>query len=368
MATIWGPNIVTDGLITHLDAANGESFASAGTNPPKSESIAGTWTDQNSSQAYYTVIGDDDITLTSGTGWYGYFQSTVSTTGYYTVAFEHSSDNPGSGSYNFVIDNNGINDNTYNSAILATTTVQTFTKTVNITSTGTSQMFVRREDLGQGSSWTGNIKVRNFRFYKSDSAGNSLEWYDLCGLQDVDYFNGDPTHDPNTASGVFDLDGTGDNFVLSNQTAHVTAKTWGIWLKFGSIPASNTFDSIFSKTANWNVATGISLQMIYGLLRWSWGENWGGSAYVSLSTLSTGTWYYVVGTSSGSVTSLYINGDLKDTGAPAVTPSDTSPLYIGTGSGGTMTGSISRFEIYSNELTSAQVLQNYNAHKGRFGL
>ena len=361
MATIWGPNIVTDELSLYLDAANGESYAPAGTIPPKSESIAGSWDDYGSNQANYTVVGDDGVIIT-GNGWVGRFISQIpGGGGYFTVAFEYQS----SSTATFLIDNDGSNNNIFNqSGIVATTTKQIFTKTANCTVGGAEdRMYINK------SSGSGSLIITNYRFYKSDSAGNSLDWYDLCGLQNViSPFNGDPTYDPNTASGVFDLDGTGDNFVLSNQTAHITAKTWGIWLKFGSIPASNTFDSIFSKTANWNVATGISLQMIYGLLRWSWGENWGGSAYVSLSTLSTGTWYYVVGTSSGSVTSLYINGDLKDTGAPVVTPSDGSPLYIGTGSGGTMTGSISRFEIYSIELTAAQVLQNFNAQKGRYGL
>ena len=41
MAGRYGPNTVTDNLVLHLDAANVESYAPAGTIPQKSESIAG---------------------------------------------------------------------------------------------------------------------------------------------------------------------------------------------------------------------------------------------------------------------------------------------------------------------------------------
>jgi hypothetical protein len=47
------------------------------------------------------------------------------------------------------------------------------------------------------------------------------------------------------------------------------------------------------------------------------------------------------------------------------------PLFIGARSGGSVAPSniqIANFQIYNRALTAAEILQNYNATKGRYGL
>jgi len=171
----------------------------------------------------------------------------------------------------------------------------------------------------------------------------------------------------------FDLDGTDGQVKVTHYSDLITAKTWILWFKLDSIPANDTMDSIFQHSDNWNNAGGISLQMIYGNFTWSWGTNWGGSCSIANSTLSTGVWYHFVGTSNGTTGSekvkMYLNGEIKDTGTAAQIPDDTpTHITIGNGNGGFTNGQIAAFQVYTAELTHAQIKDMYNSQRSRFGL
>ena len=194
MATIWGPNIVTDGLVLSLDAANVESYAPAGKIPPKSESIADAWSEYGSGSSHYTVVGDDGVIIkNTSTGWVGRFVSpdNVLETGYYTVAFEYQSDGA---SQQIHVNDDGASGDQYNGYATATTTKQVYTDTNNVTGTGdSSRMYIRL------TSSHANVTISNFRFYPSDSAGNSLKWHDLSGNGYVATLVNGPSH---SSSGI----------------------------------------------------------------------------------------------------------------------------------------------------------------------
>lgn len=175
----------------------------------------------------------------------------------------------------------------------------------------------------------------------------------------------------------FDFDGTDDKISVPHNSDFTAAKTWACWFNLDVIPISSTFDNLFSSTDNWNQAGGISMQFIYGSFTWSWGSSWGGACQIAHSTLSTGAWYHVVGTSDGTTgtdkVKMYLNGELKDTGTASQIPDDTNPnnaakIYIGSGNGGSMNGQIATFQVYTAELTHKQIKDTYNSQRSRFGL
>ena len=165
---------------------------------------------------------------------------------------------------------------------------------------------------------------------------------------------------------------SGDYAPVGHRAALNTAKTWEVWCKFDSIPASSTYDSIFQKSANWNNQGGILLQLIYGNLRFSYGGYWADLVITANSNLSTNTWYHIVGTGedtgSGILMKGYLNGVFKNslTRANAFVPTNTNVLTIGNGNGGPMDGQIGIFRAYEQILTADEILSNYNALKGRF--
>jgi|TARA_R110002051_G_C8709715_1_gene495425 hypothetical protein len=158
--------VVTDGLKFYLDVADYASY-------PGERSIATTWSDYASHQADYDVVGDDGVILLGTyTSWAGRFPFTVARTGKHTVMFDYWSDND---SVTWSIDNDGVNNNDYNTTLTANKKKQTFSKTVNLTSTGSSTMYMRPHATGS------KVYVSNFRFfydkkYTADFSAGTDTW------------------------------------------------------------------------------------------------------------------------------------------------------------------------------------------------
>ena len=81
-------------------------------------------------------------------------------------------------------------------------------------------------------------------------------------------------------------------------------------------------------------------------------------------------WYHIVGTSSGSTHTLYVNGVKGGTVSNSNTfYSSTDPYKVGYGNiHSSHIGNVSNCRIYNRGLSEAEVKQNYHAFKGRFGL
>jgi hypothetical protein len=78
-----------------------------------------------------------------------------------------------------------------------------------------------------------------------------------------------------------------------------------------------------------------------------------------------------VATKSSNVLYFYVNGVLYSTASNLNTTfSGNASVYIAQGHSGvnSLNGYIGESRIYNISLSAAQVLQNYNATKGRFGL
>ena len=88
--------------------------------------------------------------------------------------------------------------------------------------------------------------------------------------------------------------------------------------------------------------------------------------------VNDGNWHNIVGTYDGSSTlSLYHNGVLFGTGGCTDTTQNTQHLGINAyNNGGYIAGDkyLPTITMYNRALTDSEVLQNYNATKGRFGL
>lgn len=194
-------------------------------------------------------------------------------------------------------------------------------------------------------------------------------WFDLSGNGNNGTLTNGPTYNSGNGGSIV-FDGVDDTVNLLHTSTPITNLTYEIFTKIDYIPPSNTLRSIWQKSANWNGSTGISLQMIYGSLRFSYGETWAGSASYLLTNLTQNNWYHIVGTStatSSGTTRLYVNGLLVGSGTGG-TPTTTSMLQVGLGNGGTLLGNISMFRSYNRALTATEIAHNYNVTKGRFGL
>lgn len=104
------------------------------------------------------------------------------------------------------------------------------------------------------------------------------------------------------------------------------------------------------------------------------GTNQGGATQftsIAPATLTTGVWYYISDVRNGSSVRIYVNGiDRTNTTATHINPSySSSDLYIA--SYRTFIFSnirIGNFKVYNRALTSTEILSNFNALRGRYGI
>ena len=100
-----------------------------------------------------------------------------------------------------------------------------------------------------------------------------------------------------------------------------------------------------------------------------------GSTISTPATWLTDIWYHVTGTWNGSVISTYINGVLQ--GSVAATSTTFKPNFAISGRSVAadfssavfpFPGFISLTSIYNRALSNEEILQNFNAQRGRYGL
>jgi large repetitive protein len=164
--------------------------------------------------------------------------------------------------------------------------------------------------------------------------------------------------------GSFVFDGTDDYILISDSDSlDVTNITMEAWVKISS-GQTNSYPRVIDKTNSY-------------YLYFPSGENitvaLAGGQLDATANLDSNTWYHIVGCYDGRIINIYKNSQLiatKDLGSNANIGQGNYNLSIGdriTG-GRCLNGNIASVRIYESALTSAQILQNYNATKSRFGL
>ena len=190
--------------------------------------------------------------------------------------------------------------------------------------------------------------------------GSVTTRYDLAGGNNGTLTNGPTFNSANGGSIVFD--GT-DDFIatsqLSGRNPATEPFTVEAWVKSDQTVTSRIWIDATSNGTN---------QRFYATLINGSTSNIGiqGSAW-SDSTPNDTNWHYQAIVMDGNTARGY------DNGVQVQTKSYTSytlpgPLIIGGRSGYRWLGQIANFKIYNRALSATEVLQNYNAHKSRFGL
>ena len=203
--------------------------------------------------------------------------------------------------------------------------------------------------------------------------GSGTAWNDLSGnnnngtlVNGVGYSSGN--------GGSLSFDGSNDyvsvaDSHLLNQTTNLSISCW-INFNVGSINSRTIFCG--KGTGNSAATTQYWLEKL---------SNNSINFYCSITIdrnlnsnfiVTNNLWYNIVGTYNGSVMRLYVNGLLRNslniTGSITTTNTILGIGRLGTFNALYSNALISNFCFYNQTLSTNQVLQNYNALKGRFGL
>ena len=178
-----------------------------------------------------------------------------------------------------------------------------------------------------------------------------------------------------THNGTSSTVSVADNALLEPGTGDFTLEAWVYY----SVLAGST-RTFISKTNN----NGGAADWSYGLRT----NGTTGATYMEVGngttsittptyTVTTGTWYQIVGiwtnVASNSL-ALYVNGASQGSNSHsfASVKNSTNPLYLGSYNGGEFSqwfnGRMGIVRYYSAALTGEQVLQNYNANRGIYGI
>lgn len=223
---------------------------------------------------------------------------------------------------------------------------------------------IDRDNLGIVSDGlTLNIDAGNSSSY----SGSGSTWTDLAGTADNITLVGSPTYTSGTPS-YFTFNGSTQYGTGSGtNVVPTTAYTKVVWFYLNGYLDNNL---VSSSTGGHFLFMGASTNRIYaGHTNWT---TLGGSYidYPSTGTISLSTWYNVALTfSTTNGMTLYINGSQDSTyTARKNAHNGNGSTNIATfGGGNLLNGRISQVLCYSRELTSGEVLQNYNATKSKFG-
>ena len=391
MAVFSGPNSVEDGLVMLVDSSNKKSFS-----PnvfPKGTDIYGWYVDtkgnntaNNCNLTRDTIsspVGNTPLKMSvtandphlasynsspwnlanaaSGESWTisVYVKASQSTTGELLVF------GAGSNSQYLEVPNTTVN-------ITTSWTRVSYTATFSNASTVFLQM--RLDGTNSGGAgidiWWDGLQIERgstaTEFTKEYTLDSSLNerMLDLSGNERNAIVNGGPTF----TNGYFDITSDSTYISLSNSglVPRTNDFTYSTWINFD---ATDTVDTIF-ENGSWadtllfryqTSANGVNV-FAEGALRgtFSW-------------TPSAGVWYNVVFKRLSGTCSMYINNTL--TGTPFTMTTDinlaNTNLFLMRSQHTTnqfTNGKIATFSIYNRALSTAEVQQNFNALRGRFGI
>lgn len=201
--------------------------------------------------------------------------------------------------------------------------------------------------------------------------GSGTTWTDLSKNGNNGTISGATYNASN--NGKFLFDDTDDVVTIPNSASlnPTTGLSIAAWVIFDA----NSPDFIFEKG---NVNTQYSL-FSHGTDIVFRTKHTGDASYHSQSLTKTaagivnGQWHYIVGSWDGSTKRIYVDNVVRGSVAKTADLVTTTPgaavgRFGGTSSGYYFGGSIANVSIYSKGLSADEVAQNFNAHKGRYGL
>ena len=209
--------------------------------------------------------------------------------------------------------------------------------------------------------------------------GSGTTLTDLSGGGNTGTLTNGPTYD-SANGGAIVFDGTNDYATIEANSSFQLGNGYTLcaWVKASNNPGNyagicGTFDIIPSSYFGQNFA------ILPGSQRFSFvvsGWSGGSLQYIDATTqYSIGRWYYLVGTNLGVNCNFYIDGNLDTTytqAAVASNPGPTTKFKIGRYyqdiDNYYFPGNIADIKYYNRALSAAEVQQNFNALRGRFGI
>jgi hypothetical protein len=248
-----------------------------------------------------------------------------------------------------------------------------------ITATNNSQSYSISQDTASLAGFCPVLRLDAGNTVSYPGTGTS--WTDLSGSGNTGtLINGVGYSGANT--GVLSFDGTNDYVALANDiisTANIRANgaTYAAWVKstntaaeqriVGQKPSVGYFDYA---SGGLGISTSHKAEMI------AYDDNVSYKYAIGNTSLQDGTWYFIVGTYDASDKNIriYVNGMYDGSSILITTFSrlESNAENIAgaknTLSALSFNGLMAGFTVYNKTLTTAEIQQNFNSSRGRYGI
>ena len=386
MAVFSGPEIVNNGLVLHLDAANSKSKSyNVILHPENLTSLLGLRAG--------AVITSDSTAAPDGTQTADLITGTGSGFGYYFPAFP-----VGNATHSFFVKPNGSTNSfslyhagtgmsgTFTFSTKTFSSMVSYTGSYEALSNGwylvnfhtTAEINLYYIELGFDSNNGGYIwgvqltPFLSYREYVPKSAGklqftDNTVWKNLNGSVDATLVNGVGYSGVNNGTMVFD--GVDDYATIPSNPAwavgaNATMENWLYFDRTGAI-TNHRIWCISNNSTSLDIGITVGSTKLFTA---------GSVGYPStVATLPVQTWVHTAVVFDGGNILIYFNGinQALDGTTTGVNKTNTGTLFLGQFSGGggyTFEGKISTYRLYNRALTPLEIQQNFNAIRSRYGL
>lgn len=221
--------------------------------------------------------------------------------------------------------------------------------------------------LGHGSSIVRSGLVLHLdAANKKSYPGSGTAWNDLSGAGN----NGTTVNIPvysTTNSGIFSFNGTDEYAFGSLPTFAVgSSATIEAFVKLNNV---TTLSNIFTHGRSGN-SFSMGMVILNSNLRFR--NSVSDHALSTPTTLSTGQWYHLALSITASQTTGYCNSLSQGTSSQVITTNAITDFHISRRSSNSNTefvnGDIAAIRVYNRALTAAEIRQNFEATRGRYGI
>lgn len=396
-----GPNIVNSGLVLSYDGANVRSFRGEPTTNLVNPSWSG-WSVDGSGQgaigtrtilsSYHCKIED----VVANTRQYRYIESGISGSTVYTFSIKYKKI-AGAPTLRFQIQS--YTGGTFLGAAFPTTqqlgvqdTTEWQTITYNYTTnSGANRILWFVQDGDDYTTYTHAFELKEAQVEQRSTATSFVDgtrgttnatgggWVDLSGNNKHGALTNGPTYNSDNGGSIV-FDGTNDYIDLGNLGTIGNYQTIDVWFYSTSVTNyKNVLDMNYGNYVNTgNVGPRLE-QSTGGSTGWLWSGNTttNNSYHYQSNTygISANTWYNATWVNNNGTVAIYLNGVATETGISSAAHgflTTYGAASIGRGfhldSSRYFAGRVPALKVYNVALTAAQVAQNFNATRARFGV
>lgn len=202
-------------------------------------------------------------------------------------------------------------------------------------------------------------------------SGTGTIWADISGSGYNSTLTNGPVYTSSSANSYFTFDGIDDFSISPNYQTFGNDMTWEAWV----------YCTQDISTYNMFMGRYLPYFSFFSGNRLYFSNNIGGSQQTiqTASNLSLNTWYYAAFTTSytnpNTTMKIYTNSvETASASYPGTQQQYSNGFMIGDGNNGSNTswypfkGRISNVKVYNRTLTPAEIVQNFNAMRGRYGI